>query len=115
MFCPDRGLTSESNPMPKAGVIHGTNNRPHFPIREVNGGKRPSVREGGSAGNGRSTALYPVYAHVWPIDVWLLSRLCLMGLYPVLTRFPWLLKGAGRLDRPRLGRATTLHFVRASK
>ena len=52
---------------------------------------------------------------VWPIDGWLLSRLCLLGLYPLLSKFSWLLKVAGWLDQPRLGRATTLHFVRATK
>lgn len=52
---------------------------------------------------------------VWPIDGWLLSRLCLLGLYPILARLPWLMKFVGWLDQPVLGRATTLHFVRAIK
>lgn len=49
---------------------------------------------------------------VFPIDGALLSRLYLMGAGELLARVPLLMKIAGRFDRPRLGRSTTLHFVR---
>lgn len=52
---------------------------------------------------------------IWPIDGWLLSRLCLLGLYEYMVKFPIVLRLVARFDRPRLGRATTLHFVRAIK
>jgi SAM-dependent methyltransferase len=50
---------------------------------------------------------------VYPIDGALLSRLSLLRLDTLLQRVPLLLKLAGLFDRPRLGRSTTLHFVRA--
>lgn len=52
---------------------------------------------------------------VWPIDGKILSRLCLLGLYPFLVSVPAAMKFVSRIDRPQLGRATTLHFVRAEK
>ena len=51
----------------------------------------------------------------YPVDGRLLCRLALFGLTPLLDRVPGLLNLLGRFDRPRLGRATTLHFVRAQK
>lgn len=52
---------------------------------------------------------------VFPIDGWLISRLQLLGLYHCLHRLPFLRGLMARLDRPRLGRSTTMHFVRAVK
>lgn len=52
---------------------------------------------------------------VYPVDGRLLSRLALVGVLPKLDGIPGLLRFLGRFDRPRLGRATTMHFVRAEK
>lgn len=52
---------------------------------------------------------------VYPIDGWLISRLEILGLYRRLARIPVVRTLIHKLDRPRLGRATTLHFVRAEK
>jgi len=52
---------------------------------------------------------------VFPIDGWLISRLQVLGLYYRLRRLPFLPGLMARLDRPRLGRSTTMHFVRAEK
>ena len=49
---------------------------------------------------------------VFPIDGALLTRLWFLGLAGLLARMPWLMKLVGRFDRPRLGRSTTLHFMR---
>jgi len=51
----------------------------------------------------------------YPIDGRLLSRLALFGLIPPLSRVPGLLRFLGHFDCPRLGRATTMHFVHAQK
>lgn len=53
--------------------------------------------------------------NVYPIDGWLISRLEVLGLYRRLARLPILRTLIHRLDRPRLGRMTTMHFVRAEK
>lgn len=52
---------------------------------------------------------------VHPIDGWLISRLELLGFYRRLARLPMLRSLIHKLDRPRLGRTTTMHFVRAEK
>lgn len=52
---------------------------------------------------------------VYPIDGWLISRLEVLGLYRRLARVPVLRTLIHRLDRPRLGRTATMHFVRAEK
>lgn len=52
---------------------------------------------------------------VYPIDGWLISRLEVLGLYHRLARLPLLRTLIHKLDRPRLGRTTTMHFVRAEK
>lgn len=50
---------------------------------------------------------------VFPTDGALLSRLWIMGATNLLARMPLLMKLAGRFDRTRLGRTTSLHFMRA--
>jgi SAM-dependent methyltransferase len=52
---------------------------------------------------------------VYPIDGWLISRLEILGLYRRFVRLPFLRSLIHKLDRPRLGRMTTIHFVRAEK
>jgi SAM-dependent methyltransferase len=52
---------------------------------------------------------------VHPVDGWLLSRLQVLGLYHGLSKLPGMAALLSKLDRPRLGRATTMHFVRAEK
>lgn len=52
---------------------------------------------------------------VYPIDGWLISRLEVLGLYRRLARVPVLSMLIRNIDRPRLGRTTTMHFVRAVK
>lgn len=51
---------------------------------------------------------------VYPIDGWLISRLQVLGLYQRLARVP-LVRTLYKIDRPQLGRMTTMHFVRAEK
>jgi len=52
---------------------------------------------------------------VHPVDGWLISRLQMLGLYHRLARLPGVTGLLARLDRPKLGRATTMHYVRAVK
>jgi SAM-dependent methyltransferase len=52
---------------------------------------------------------------VWPTDGPLLCRLEIMNLARLLLQLPGFKALIERLDRPRLGRATTRHFVRAKK
>lgn len=52
---------------------------------------------------------------VYPVDGWLISRLQMLNLYRFFVRIPGVLHLIKALDRPRLGRATTLHFMRAEK
>ena len=52
---------------------------------------------------------------VYPIDGWLISRLEVLGLYKRLARIPVLRTLIHKFDRPKLGRTTTMHFVRAEK
>lgn len=52
---------------------------------------------------------------VYPVDGWLISRLQVLGLYHGLSKLPGMATLLSKLDRPRLGRATTMHFVRAEK
>jgi SAM-dependent methyltransferase len=52
---------------------------------------------------------------VWPVDGWLLSRVLVLGLYSWVARIPFALRILGSMEQPRLGRATSVHFVRALK
>jgi SAM-dependent methyltransferase len=52
---------------------------------------------------------------IYPVDGWLISRLEMLGLYRRLARLPVLRTLIHKLDRPQLGRMTTMHFVRAEK
>lgn len=52
---------------------------------------------------------------VYPIDGWLISRLEVLGLYQRLARVPLVRTLIHKIDRPQLGRMTTMHFVRAEK
>lgn len=52
---------------------------------------------------------------VYPVDGWLISRLQMLNLYHALARIPGVAAAMAALDRPRLGRAATLHFMRAEK
>lgn len=52
---------------------------------------------------------------VYPIDGWLISRLEFLGLYRQLSSLPFLRSLIHWLDKPRLGGATTMHFVRGEK
>ncbi len=52
---------------------------------------------------------------VFPVDGRILSRISLMGMYEIVRRIPLALKIISVFDRPKLGRATSMHFVRASK
>lgn len=52
---------------------------------------------------------------VFPTEGPLLTRLLLLGLYYRLRRVPLAARLLARFDRPRLGRLTTMHYVRAEK
>lgn len=52
---------------------------------------------------------------VYPVDGWLISRLELLGLYQRLARVPLVRTLIHKLDRPQLGRMSTMHFVRAER
>ncbi len=52
---------------------------------------------------------------VYPVDGWLLSRLQVLGFYHGLSKLPGMAAILSQLDRPRLGKSTTRHFVRAEK
>lgn len=52
---------------------------------------------------------------VYPIDGWLISRLEVLGLHRSFVRVPVLRWLIHKLDRPQLGRTTTMHFVKAIK
>ena len=52
---------------------------------------------------------------LFPMDGWLISRLQVVGVYHALAWLPPLRWLMAKLDRPRLGRAATFHFVRARK
>lgn len=52
---------------------------------------------------------------VFAVDGRLISRLHSFGVYHKLAKLPGFVRLAAALDRPGLGRATTLHFLRASK
>lgn len=52
---------------------------------------------------------------IWPVDGRIISRLELLGLYGTFARLPLVRRYLARLDRPRLGRSTTHHFIRAFK
>lgn len=52
---------------------------------------------------------------VYPSEGRILTRLLMLGLYFKLVRIPGLMNLIARIDHPRLGRATTMHFVRAEK
>lgn len=52
---------------------------------------------------------------VFPVVSRVISRLQLLGIYPSVARIPGVRQLISRLDRPQLGRTTSLHFVRAEK
>jgi SAM-dependent methyltransferase len=52
---------------------------------------------------------------VYPIDGRFISRLHLLGLYFLFARLPLAPGLLARLDRPMLGRVTSMHYVRAEK
>lgn len=52
---------------------------------------------------------------IFPVDGFLLSRLMNFGLYPVLLKLPFVMRLVSIIDRPKLGKATTLHFARVRK
>lgn len=52
---------------------------------------------------------------VYPVDGHLISRLHLLGLYQLILRIPGAEPILKKLDRVRLGRTTTMHFVCARK
>jgi len=52
---------------------------------------------------------------VYPIDGWLIGRLEVLGLYRRLASLSVLRKLIHKLDQPRLGRTTTMHYIRAEK
>lgn len=52
---------------------------------------------------------------VYPSEGRILTRLMISGLYFRFARIPGLMKVLARFDQPRLGRATTMHFVKAVK
>lgn len=52
---------------------------------------------------------------IFPVDGFLLSRLMNFGLYPVLLKLPFAMRLVSIIDRPKLGKATTLHFARVRK
>lgn len=52
---------------------------------------------------------------IFPIDGRVISRLQLLGLFPLAAKIPRVQQLIPRFDRPRLGRTTSLHFVRAEK
>lgn len=52
---------------------------------------------------------------IFPVDGRLISRLQLLGIYSFLAKIPGVRQIISKLDRPQLGRMTTLHFVRAEK
>jgi SAM-dependent methyltransferase len=53
--------------------------------------------------------------NVYPVDGPLISRLQVLGLYRIIENLPLLNSLVARMDRPRLGKMTTMHFVRATK
>lgn len=52
---------------------------------------------------------------IWPIDGRLVTRLHLLGIYDLLTSYIPFRSIVSYLDSPRLGRSTTMHFVRGYK
>jgi SAM-dependent methyltransferase len=52
---------------------------------------------------------------VWPIDGRLITRLHILGIYDWITRYAPFRSLVSYLDSPRLGRSTTMHFVRGYK
>jgi len=52
---------------------------------------------------------------VFPVDGRVISRLQLLGIYPSVARIPGIRQLISWLDRPQLGKTTSLHFVRAEK
>jgi SAM-dependent methyltransferase len=108
--------------VPFMGAYHGKRPPAHNPVYERNAeGLRSDASHSGYGDYWRFTheglALRLSRAgfsrvDVFPIDGALLTRLWLLGLGPRLARTPFLMRLLGRFDRPRLGRSTTLHFVR---
>lgn len=52
---------------------------------------------------------------IFPVDGRLISRMQITGLYQVASRIPGLIPLLAKFDRPRLGKMTSMHFVRAEK
>jgi SAM-dependent methyltransferase len=52
---------------------------------------------------------------VWPVDGPIICLLKIFGVYYLLNKLPLFSKIIALIDRPRLGGATTMHFVRAQK
>ena len=52
---------------------------------------------------------------VFPVDGRMISRLQLLGIYPAVARIPGIRQLIALMDGPKLGRSTTMHFVRAEK
>lgn len=105
-------------------AYHGKSSRDANPVYERSKGWQPDSSHGGYGDFWRFTheGLAFLFAEagfshvdVFPIDGWLISRLQMLGLYHRLRGLPFLPGLMARLDRPRLGRSTTMHFVRAIK
>lgn len=52
---------------------------------------------------------------IYPIDGPIICRLELLGLYRFFAKIPYLCKFIHWLDRPKLGKITTMHFIKAIK
>jgi len=52
---------------------------------------------------------------IYPVDGPVISRLQVLGIYPFLQGVPGLRSLITKLDRPCLGKMTTMHYVRAKK
>lgn len=110
--------------VPFFAAYHGKSSRDASPVYERSMGWQSDSSHGGYGDFWRFTheGLAFLFAEagfsrvdVFPIDGWLISRLQVLGLYHRLHRLPFLPGLMARLDRPRLGRSTTMHFVRAEK
>lgn len=105
-------------------TYHGKSNRCSNPVFEQRKDWQPDSNHNGYGDFWRFTheGLAYLFAKagfsrvdVYPTDGWLISRLHLLNLYHPIQRLPFLGGLIARLDRPNLGRTTTMHFVRAEK
>lgn len=105
-------------------AYHGKSGRGANPVFDRNKGWQSDSSHGGYGDFWRFTheGLAFLFAEagfsridVFPIDGRLISRLQMLGIYHRLHGLPFLASLMARLDQPRLGRATTMHFVRAEK